>query len=494
MADSIAIPSASAAHLRSTPLGRGFMAVYGSGAVLDGVVQAALATFLFFYLTAVCGLSNSLTGLSLFVALAVDAIADPLVGSISDNSWTRWGRRHPFMLAGAVPVAVALGQLLSIPHGLTGGWLFAYATIASIAMRVSYSVYILPNTALGAELSDDYAERTNIVAVRLLFFVIGTVGCLCLGLLGFLSGPQGLMHRAAYVPFGWSCAAVALARRADQPPSVRFAPLPRLHRVARSRQRPAGGAVHARDLGELVRNRSFVILFITVLIVFIGNGVGATLTLHAVKFFWRLPPQVIQAIALAAPLGILVGVPASVFVSNRFEKRKVVVVSLVILTAYYAVLPTLQIVGLLPKGPPLWAILFGLALVAGAVTGCAAIGFQFDDGFDARRRARSPVRYAPRGPLFCRGLNFAAKAASGLGALIAGVGLDVIGFPTNLAARSGAGLQIDAQVIRNLGLVVGPGLAVIYSVAIVVFLAYRIDRAAYASIQRVLDERRAASA
>ena len=489
MADSIAIPSASAAHLRSTPLGRGFMAVYGSGAVLDGVVQAALATFLFFYLTAVCGLSNSLTGVSLFVALAVDAIADPLVGSVSDNSWSRWGRRHPFMLAGAVPVAVALGALFSIPRGLTGGWLFAYATVASIGLRVSYSVFILPYTALGAELSDDYAERTNIVAVRLLFFVIGTVGCLCLGLLGFLSGPQGLMHRAAYIPFGWACAAVALASALIATFGTLRA-LPRLHRVA-----PAKGALAVRfirDLGELVRNRSFVILFVTVLIVFVGNGVGATLTLHAVKFFWRLPPQVIQAVALAAPVGILIGVPASVFVSNRFEKRKVVVVSLVILTAYYAVLPTLQILGLLPKGPTLWAILFGLALVAGAVTGCAAIGFNsmMADAADEHESLFGTRREG----LYFAGLNFAAKAASGLGALIAGVGLDVIGFPTNLAARSGAGLQLDPQVIRNLGLVVGPGLAVIYSVAIVVFLAYRIDRAAYANIQRVLDERRKASA
>ena len=290
MADSIAIPSASAAHLRRTPLGRGFMAVYGSGAVLDGVVQAALATFLFFYLTAVCGLSNTLTGVSLFVALAVDAIADPLVGSISDNSWTRWGRRHPFMLAGAVPVAVALGALFSIPRGVSGGWLFAYATFVSIGLRVSYSVFILPYTALGAELSDEYAERTNIVAVRLLFFVIGTVGCLCLGLLGFLSGPQGLMHRAAYVPFGWACAVMALAGALIATFGTLRA-LPRLHRVAPAKSPLAVRFV--RDLGELVRNRSFVILFITVLIVFVGNGVGATLTLHAVKFFWRLPPQVI---------------------------------------------------------------------------------------------------------------------------------------------------------------------------------------------------------
>ena len=331
------------------PLGLGFKAVYGAGAVLDGVVQTALATFLFFYLTAVCGLSNSLTGLSLFVALAIDAVADPLVGSLSDNSWTRWGRRHPFMLAGAVPVAVALGLLFSVPRGVTGWWLFAFATLVSIGLRVSFSVFILPYTALGAELSDDYAERTNIVAARTLFFVVGAIGCVCLGLIGFLGGPQGLLRRGAYVPFGWTCAALALAGALIATFGTLRA-LPRLHRVV-----PGKGSLVKRfvsDLGELVRNRSFVILFITVLIVFVGNGVAATLTLHAVKFFWKMPPQVIQAVTLAAPVGIVVGVPASIFVSNRFEKRWVVVVSLVLLTAYYAVVPTLEVFGLATKVPP----------------------------------------------------------------------------------------------------------------------------------------------
>ena len=169
-----------------------------------------------------------------------------------------------------------------------------------------------------------------------------------------------------------------------------------------------------------------------------------------------------------------------------------VVVSLVVLTAYYAALPTLEIFGLLPKGPALWALLFGLTLVVGAVTGCAAIGFNsmMADAADEHEALFGTRREG----LYFAGLNFAGKAASGLGALVAGVGLDVIGFPTDLAARGGAGLHIAAPVIRGLGLVIGPGVAAIYGVSIAVFLAYRLDRAAYAGIQRVLDERRAASA
>lgn len=488
MADSLAIPSASAADLRRRPLGLGLMGLYGSGAVADAVVQAALASFLFFYLTAVCGLSNTLTGVSLFVALAVDAVADPLVGSISDNSWTRWGRRHPFMLAGAAPLAISLALLFSIPVGLTGGGLFAYATAASIALRVSQSVVVLPYIALGAELSDDYAERTNIVAGRALFTVVGTIACLSLGLQVFLGGKGGLFHRAAYAPFGWSIAAVALA-------SVLVASfgtlpaLPRLHRVASAKGSLAVRFV--RDMAELFGNRSFVILFVTVLLLFTGVGTASTLTLHALKFFWKLPPGAIQAVALAAPIGLLIGVPFSVFASNRFEKSRVVMVSLAVLAAYYGVLPLLKIAGVLPEGQALWSLLFGLTLVVGGVTACAGIGFQsmMADAADEHECLFG----ARREGLYFAGLNFAGKAATGLGALVAGVGLDLIGFPTNLAARAGPGLAIAAPILTRLGLVIGPGVAVIYVIATLVFLGYRLDRTAYARIQATLDARRRAA-
>jgi len=144
-----------ASRLRRTKLGFGLMAAYGSGALVDSVTNAALGTFLLFYLTAVCGLSNSLAGLSLFVGLVIDALVDPLVGSLSDNTNAKLGRRHPFMLGSAVPLAICLGALFSIPASLTGWGLFAYVTVILIGLRICHSLNNLPYVALGAELSDD---------------------------------------------------------------------------------------------------------------------------------------------------------------------------------------------------------------------------------------------------------------------------------------------------------------------------------------------------
>ncbi|HEY1447955.1 MAG TPA: MFS transporter [Caulobacteraceae bacterium] len=486
MAGGAAMPSPSAAELRRTSLGLRLTALYGFGSIADSVTQAALGTFLFFYLTAVCGLSNSLAGLSLFVALAVDSLIDPLVGSISDNSWTRLGRRHPFMFAGAIPLAIGLGLLFSVPANFAGPALFAYVTAVSIFMRIGHSIYFLPYVGLGAELSDDYAERTNIVASRFLFGVIGTAAGLSLGLLVFMGGPQGLMRRAAYAPFGWSCGAVALTAALVAAFGT-LRTLPRLHRVAP----PTGSfAVRfARDMVEIFSNRSFVALFVSLLFFFVGAGAAVTIGLHTSKFFWKLPNTVIQAVALSAPVGTLIGVPISVFISNRIEKRMVALGSFVVLIAYHASITEMRILGVLPpNGPALYAILIGLGFVLGAVVGCAGISFQsmMADAADEHEFHFGTRREG----LYYAGLNFSAKAATGLGALFAGVALDLIHFPTDLANRLGASLRINQEVVNNLGLIYGPGVALIYVGAVVAFLFYRLDRSAYADIQRGLEARR----
>ena len=78
-------------------------------------MNAAFNTFLLFYYNAVLGLSGTLSGAAIFLALCVDAVTDPLVGSISDNFHSRWGRRHPFMYAAPLPMAACFFLLFNPP-------------------------------------------------------------------------------------------------------------------------------------------------------------------------------------------------------------------------------------------------------------------------------------------------------------------------------------------------------------------------------------------
>ena len=97
---------------------------------------------------------------------------DPIVGSISDNSRSRHGRRHPFMLASIVPIVIAFGLLFSVPEGLTGLPLFGYALATLLSLRIAISFFYVPYMALGRR-----AHRTTtpsaprIVAGRVFFTV-----------------------------------------------------------------------------------------------------------------------------------------------------------------------------------------------------------------------------------------------------------------------------------------------------------------------------------
>ncbi len=281
-------------------------AVYGIGQFVDSISNTALATFLLFYLTAVCGLSGSLTGASLFAALAVDAFVDPFIGSLSDNTSSRWGRRHLYMFASFPAMLVGLGMLFTVPSGLGGIALFVYVTAMALLLRFGLSAYVVPYIALGAELSDDYIERSRIIAWRSFFSVPATIVPIVLGYGVFLAGKNGLFDRAAYIPFGWTCAVILCAFGALAAFGT-LGSIGRLHKTVPSDDHPLRRL--ARELPEVFRNRSFLILFVTVLIFFVAQGTAAALNLHGNKFFWKLSVDSIQLLSILAALGLLVGIP-----------------------------------------------------------------------------------------------------------------------------------------------------------------------------------------
>ena len=103
--------------------------VYGTGEMVNGITTTALTYLAFFYLTAVCGLSGTRAGVITFITLLVDSIADPLIGLISDNTRSRLGRRHPYIFASIVPLALSFALIFSLPPTLTGSQLFAYVIL-----------------------------------------------------------------------------------------------------------------------------------------------------------------------------------------------------------------------------------------------------------------------------------------------------------------------------------------------------------------------------
>ena len=85
-------------------LPRKTVVAYGIGQIAEGIKNHAFTAYLLFYYTSVLGLSGALAGAALMIALVFDAVTDPLVAVLSDRTHSRWGRRHPYLFASALPL------------------------------------------------------------------------------------------------------------------------------------------------------------------------------------------------------------------------------------------------------------------------------------------------------------------------------------------------------------------------------------------------------
>ena len=471
---------------RSAKLGLGALSIYGSGALVENITTVAVGTLLLFYLTVVCGLSGSLGGAVLGATLVVDSMIDPIVGSISDNSRSRHGRRHPFMLAAIIPIVVAFGLLFSVPRGLTGLALFGYALATLLSLRVAISFFYVPYMALGAELTDDYAERSSVVAGRVFFTVVGGLAAAILIWGVFLKG-HGRFEAAAYSPLVWTLAGiVAFGALLSTLGTLRARG--RLH--AAPTQGSFGFGQFMGELLEVLRNRSFVSLFMPCLILFTALGVAGALTLHANTFFWKLSSPQILLLTLVAPIGIFGGIFGASALAKRIEKRSIAMLGLGLIGLAQLGPVMLRLTGMIPASAAVPTL--AIATVLGGLGGSiATISFQsmMADATDEHEHLFG----ARREGLYFAGITFSAKASSGLGAWIGGIALDVIGFPhgiTNPALLD----KIPAETIRNLGIAYGPGASLFTAVSVAVLLTYKLTKTDLTRIQADLATRRAAKA
>ncbi len=138
------------------------------------------------------GLDSKLVGWAMGIPRFFDMISDPLIGNMSDNSRSRFGRRRPFILIGGILMALIFGLTFMASPYMSQWAMFAYATVACILFYLAYTVYSVPYTALGLELTDDYDERAHIQKYRLIFssvaslFIIPWIYKICL-MIGNLS-------------------------------------------------------------------------------------------------------------------------------------------------------------------------------------------------------------------------------------------------------------------------------------------------------------------
>lgn len=461
--------------------------VYSVGQTIESG-YLVIAGFIFFYYTAVLGLSGSLVGTALGLSMVLDSVMDPLIGSVSDNIRSKLGRRLPMMLAGAPLTALALIALLSPPPGLNGLSLFLWLVGSKAAFRGAASVFNLPYAALGAEMAGGYVERASIAAYRAIMGNVAALAITAVALGGFFAGEGGLQIRAHYPPFGVAMGVVMLVAGLVATAGV-WAYARRLPQPTTAPHTLVGGL--ASGLPEVFRNGSFRSLFACNVLFWIAAGLNGALGNHAYTFVWKMRPEQIQYVSYSYYAAILLGVPVARMALARLEKKTVLLLGLAGLIGSFTFVHGLRAAGLIhPTGETAKLILMVNVLFAGlgvallSVTAPAMMADAADEHemlFGHRREG-----------LYFAGLGFAAKAASGLGQVAAGFALDALRFPK--AAGLAVHAEVPEHVLRLLILAWGP-LAALFAVGAGLALAgYHLSRSKHGEMAVALRRKREAEA
>ena len=150
-----------------------FQLGFGVGQVGGSILANTPALILLFFMTDILAIPPALAGLAVFIPKAWVIVFDPFMGLISDHTQSRWGRRRPFILAGALGCGVGFYFLFDVPAFDTVAARAIYMTVMFTLVSTAFSVFSVPYLANAGELAPTYRGRTTIMAYRIVFQSIG---------------------------------------------------------------------------------------------------------------------------------------------------------------------------------------------------------------------------------------------------------------------------------------------------------------------------------
>ncbi len=404
------------------------------------------------------GASAAAIGTVFLVAKLWDAVSDPLVGSLSDRTKHRLGRRRPWLFLSA-PLLCTFGIMAWVPpSGLEGAWLIAWITVAVLGFYTAYTVFEVPHMALGAELTFDRQQRNLVFGIRQ---VIRTLGMFAAGTGGVYLVQQGASS-AAWMAYGAGALTLVLVIG-----GVAMVPGERADFVGR------GGDNPFRALRDIATNRHARLLLFVFFIESIGSGGIGVLTPFLIQYVVGMK-EMVPVLLGAYMLSALAAVPLWVWLGRRFEKRRLWLFAMVQSGVGYGLIFWV--------GEGDWLLMALSSLLAGSAGACGntlgqALKAEVIDFDEYRTGERKEGAYFA-------GWSFVSKLAGGLMVGLVGYSLAWSGYVENAAEQS--------ELAKNTMTVLTGGVPMVgYAIGALAFTRFKLSETEHARIRAELDERAA---
>jgi glycoside/pentoside/hexuronide:cation symporter, GPH family len=410
--------------------------------------MSTISQFLLLYYNQVLGLPAASVGLAISAGLMVNAFWDPIVGSWSDRSRTRLGRRHPFMFAAIVPIGISFWALFNPPGSLGQTGQLLWLGIGNIFLQQALAVFHTPHLALGGELSQNYYERSNVMSYNTFCLWAGDTLCWVFSFGVFFSA-HGQYSNGALDPTRWPFFSLVMAsvvvtilsisafftrsripflRQAD-PAAPRFSP------------REFG-----RDVARAVTNRNYLMMLIGYFFQSLMTGVRGGLWIYTATYFWQLKNDQIVYFSLGSFVGYVFGATVVMRLHRRIDKRWTGAGAALLYSVGPVIPLALGYFGVLrPDTPGLLGILIAFSLLQHipyslmTTTFYSALADMADENELKYGVRQEGVLYSTR--------TFFARIDQAVGAAFAGWVLTFIAFPTKAVPG-----QVDTLILSNLSL------------------------------------------
>lgn len=306
------------------------------------------------------GVNPALIGYAAAIPRLWDAVSDPLVGFLSDNFRSRWGRRKPFMLIGAIISALSLMAIWRVPSFWGEQSMFFYLVVMSLIFYTGNTFFLVPYGGLGLALSDDYHERTNLFAYKAVVDALGGFLLPWIYWLTTRSCFENTLQGARVLGFGmglwilvFTVIPIAFCReRYDA-------------KVARQEKIPLW-----RSIRETVQNKPFLLLTFAVTLMFFGFYASSAICsyLNIFYIFNGVEKEASVYVGLSGTLwkiSSLVSLPIVVFISRKLEKRTVFLIAMILafsgsISSWWCInpnYPALQLIPSVLNGPGISCVL-----------------------------------------------------------------------------------------------------------------------------------------
>jgi glycoside/pentoside/hexuronide:cation symporter, GPH family len=445
----------------------GTIVSYGIGSIAYGIKDNGFSTFLMIYFNQVLGLPAYLVGISLLIAMLFDAVSDPWVGYLSDRCLSRMGRRHPFMYASIIPIALTYYFLWNPPN-LGDFGLFVYLTVMAVTVRLAITFFEVPNSALIGEISHDYDTRTSITGLRLMFGWIGGVVMAVVVYRVYLPDSvdydPGILNPDGYKEYALVASIVMVIAMLISSLGT--------HRAISEFSKPDAssqgyGFKFLTNLRHIFTNNSFRSVFVASLFTNLVAGVAMTLQLYFGIYYFGLSTTQIALVTLTMVPAVIIAYLSTAFVLRGHEKK-----SVAILLTYAAMVLSISLIlakwlDLLPAARS--ANLFYIIAAATFVTTIATVllsAVKFSMTIDLVDEDQKGTGHRSEG-LYLATFSFTRKVVTGLGIFVSGVML-------SMGAQSGK--LIDADTMHSIAMPYIVLLVVVYLLSLMFLRGYELTR------------------